>query len=192
MKITKAKSLENRARVVETAGALFRERGYDGVSVADLMSAAGLTHGGFYKHFGSKAELIAEASERGLTQKILDYQGIDLVNMVRSYISREHRDGRAEGCTLAALCSDAARQPASVQAAFEDGISRMLAAVGDTAVTAGADERTVRTQAIGMFAQMVGALVLSRSCPDDSPLVDEILQVCRDQTLAALTHQGNA
>lgn len=192
MKITKAKSLENRARVVETAAALFRERGYDGVSVADLMAAAGLTHGGFYKHFRSKVELLAEASERGLKQKMLDYQGMDLADIVRSYVSREHRDGRAHGCTMAALCSDAARQPASVQAAFENGISRMLAAVGDTAVTAGADEHKARTQAIVMFAQMVGALVLSRSCPDDSPLVNEILQVCRDQTLAALPHQGRA
>ena len=84
MKITKAQSQENRARIVETAAALFRERGYDGVSVADLMAAAGLTHGGFYKHFGSKADLMAEAAEHGLTQKMREYQGVDM----RGFVNR--------------------------------------------------------------------------------------------------------
>ena len=101
MKITKAQSQENRARIVETASALFRERGYDGVSVADLMLAAGLTHGGFYKHFESKAELMAEATAQGLQAKMHDYQGVDMQGFVNGYLSREHRDGRGDGGTLA-------------------------------------------------------------------------------------------
>lgn len=68
MKVSKEQVRENRLRVVETASALFRERGYDGVGVAELMSAAGLTHGGFYKHFGSKADLLAEAMRCGFAQ----------------------------------------------------------------------------------------------------------------------------
>lgn len=186
MKITKAQSLENRARVVETASALFRERGYDGVSVADLMLAAGLTHGGFYKHFDSKAELMAEATAHGLQTKMQDYQGVDMRGFVKGYLSREHRDDRAAGCTMAALSGDAARQPRSVQAAFESGIALMLAAIESGAAAAPDTPSTVRAQAIGLFAQMVGALVLSRACPDDSPLSNEILETCRAQILGAL------
>ncbi len=68
MKVSKEQVRENRNRIVETASELFRERGYDGVGVAELMSAAGLTHGGFYKHFGSKADLLAEAMNCGFAQ----------------------------------------------------------------------------------------------------------------------------
>jgi TetR/AcrR family transcriptional repressor of nem operon len=186
MKITKAQSQENRARIVETASALFRERGYDGVSVADLMLAAGLTHGGFYKHFGSKAELMAEATAHGLEAKMHDDQGVDMQGFVNSYLSRAHRDGRGDGCTLAALSGDAARQPAAVQAVFESGIGIMLAAVERSAMAADTTPAAARAQAIGLMAQMVGAMVLSRACPDDAPLSDEILDTCRAQILGAL------
>jgi TetR/AcrR family transcriptional repressor of nem operon len=186
MKITQAQSQENRARIVETASALFRERGFDGVSVADLMAAAGLTHGGFYKHFGSKADLMAEATEHGLAGKMREYEGVDMPGFVNRYVSREHRDGRGDGCTMAALCGDAARQAPAVQATFESGIASMLAAVERGAMAAGADQRAARAQAISVFAQMLGALVLSRACPDDSPLSDEILDTCRSQIHATL------
>ena len=69
MRVTKAQAQANRAHIVETASRLFRERGYDGVGVADLMAEAGFTHGGFYKHFGSKADLMAEAAACELTGK---------------------------------------------------------------------------------------------------------------------------
>jgi TetR/AcrR family transcriptional repressor of nem operon len=186
MKITKAQSQENRARIVETASALFRERGFDGVSVADLMAAAGLTHGGFYKHFGSKADLMAEATEYGLAAKMREYAGADMRGFVNRYVSREHRDGRGDGCTMAALCGDAARQDPAVQASFASGIASTLAAIERGAMAAGADQRAARAKAISLFSQMLGALVLSRACPDDSPLSDEILEACRSQVLAAL------
>lgn len=184
MKITKAQSQENRARVVETASALFRERGFDGVSVADLMDAAGLTHGGFYKHFGSKADLMAEATAHGLAAKMREYEGVDMPGFVNRYVSRAHRDHRGDGCAMAALCGDAARQSPAVQATFAAGIASMLAAVEGGALAAGADRAAARQAAISRFAQMLGALVLSRACPDDSPLADEILDVCRGQLLA--------
>jgi TetR/AcrR family transcriptional repressor of nem operon len=186
MKVTKAQSQENRSRIVETASALFREQGYDGVSVADLMAAAGLTHGGFYRHFGSKADLMAEAAGHGLDSKMREYTGVDMAGFVQSYLSREHRDSRGTGCTVAALAADAVRQPEAVQARFATGIARMLAAVQQGAVAAGADETSARALAIGQLSQMVGALVLSRACPSDAPLADEILAVCRDESLARL------
>src|SRR3954465_6805468 len=103
MKVTKTQVRENRARIVETASTLFCERGYDGVGVADLMAAAGFTHGGFYKHFGSKADLMTEASASGLSQTAAQAEGRDAAEFVERYVSREHRDGRGDGCTIAAL-----------------------------------------------------------------------------------------
>ena len=76
MKVSKEQVQENRRRIVQTAATLFRERGFDGVGVADLMSAAGLTHGGFYKHFASKADLMAEAMRCGFMQSAEDAQEI--------------------------------------------------------------------------------------------------------------------
>jgi len=177
----------NRARVVETASMLFRERGYDGIGVADLMKAAGLTHGGFYKHFGSKTDLMAESAACGMAQTVALTAGMDPAAFVRSYLSREHRDARANGCTIAALGADAARQPAAVRASFAAGIESMLAAqVCGAAPAAREGASHVRANAIDTMAHAVGAIVLSRACPDDSPLADEILTVCRDAILASL------
>jgi TetR/AcrR family transcriptional repressor of nem operon len=178
MKITKAQMAANRARVVETASALFRERGYDGIGVADLMSAAGLTHGGFYKHFGSKADLMAESAACGIAQTVEQSAGIDAATFARYYVSRAHRDARATGCTMAALGGDAARQPDTVRATFAEGIERLLASLGGV----GAD----RARTLDLLAHAVGAVVMSRACPDDSPLADEILATCRTAILASL------
>ena len=102
MKVTKAQAEANRAHVVATASQLFRERGFDGVGVADLMAAAGFTHGGFYKQFGSKADLIAESTACGIAQTVaLAGDGLEPAEFVSRYVSREHRDSRASGCTMA-------------------------------------------------------------------------------------------
>lgn len=184
MKVSKTQALENRARIVETASTLFRERGYDGVSVADLMAAAGFTHGGFYKHFGSKADLMAEAAACGFSQSAAKTAGADSTTILTEYLSRKHRDARGHGCTFAALSGDAARQPAAVRKTFADGIESQLATLEREAAALGQDaSRDARASGIATLAQVVGALVLSRACPDDSPLADEILEVCRTQIL---------
>ena len=77
MRVTRAQAEQNRAHIVTTASRLFRERGYDGVGVAELMAAAGFTHGGFYKHFRSKADLMAEASASGFAQTAARAEGVD-------------------------------------------------------------------------------------------------------------------
>jgi TetR/AcrR family transcriptional repressor of nem operon len=188
MRVTKAQAKQNRAHIVATAGRLFRERGFDGVGVADLMAAAGFTHGGFYKHFGSKADLMAEVSANGLSQNAAQAEGRDATEFVERYVTREHRDGRGDGCTIAALSGDAARQPGDIRKEFEAGIENLLTALqvasqGDT--LGDADGRAARTTMIDMLAHSVGAIVLSRACPDDSPLADEILDVCRKEILAS-------
>lgn len=186
MKVTKAQVEANRAHIVETASMLFRERGYDGVGVAELMATAGLTHGGFYRHFGSKAELLAEAAACGLakTKSLMD--GVEMADFISHYLSREHRDDRCGGCTLAALSGDAARQPDAIKATFATGLENMLADILAAGGARNEDaQQYARARAIDTVAHALGALVLSRACPDDAPLADEILDTCRAAILGS-------
>lgn len=184
MKVTKAQALENRARIIAVASELFRERGYDGVGVADLMAAAGFTHGGFYKHFGSKADLIAETAEYGLSQSITQSKSVDIRDFVTQYLSREHRDSRSDGCTMAALGGDAARQTDEIKSAFELGIENLLSSI--ECVDTDGNQANDRSAKLNLLSHLVGALVLSRACPNNSKLADEILDDCRSNILAEL------
>jgi TetR/AcrR family transcriptional repressor of nem operon len=188
MRITKEKKQENHDKIVSIASQMFRERGFDGVTVADLMERAGLTHGGFYNHFESKEALIAEASAKGFTETSGRYAGIALGDVIDAYISRHHRDARGQGCPAAALSGEAARLPEETRTVFGEGIAGLL-----EAVETGLEGRQgARAQAISMLAQAVGAVVLSRACPDTSGLADEILDVCRAACHAALAEPATS
>ncbi|MFW5399231.1 helix-turn-helix domain-containing protein [Yersinia sp. 1252 StPb PI] len=180
MKVSKEQVRENRMRIVETASELFRARGYDGVGVAELMSAAGLTHGGFYKHFGSKADLMAEAMSCGFTRSAESTAGVNREKFIQYYLSRQHRDDMGKGCVMSALGADTARQSESIKATFAAGIECQLSLLGD--------ENRTRADLIDTIAHLVGALVLSRACPDNSALADEILDVCRARILSQEVH----
>ncbi|MCR8718006.1 TetR/AcrR family transcriptional regulator [Pseudomonas syringae] len=187
MRVTKAQAQANRAHIVETASIQFREHGYDGVGVADLMAAAGFTHGGFYKHFGSKSDLMAESAACSISKTAEQSKDIDPAQFIEYYLSREHRDNPGTGCTMAALSADAARQSDAVKATFANGIESLLAAsVAAGAHTDDKKQQQARAYTIDMFAHALGAVLLSRSCPDDSPLADEILKVCRAKMQAQL------
>ena len=175
MKVSKEQVRENRTRIVETASELFRERGYDGVGVAELMSAAGLTHGGFYKHFGSKADLMAEAMSCGFTRSAESTAGVDREKFIEYYLSRQHRDDMGKGCVMSALGTDTARQSESIKATFAAGLEHQLEVLGT--------ESGTRADLINTMARLVGAMVLSRACPDNSVLADEILDACRRELL---------
>ncbi|MBU9839303.1 TetR/AcrR family transcriptional regulator [Rahnella aceris] len=175
MKVSKEQVRENRTRIVETASELFRERGFDGVGVAELMSAAGLTHGGFYKHFGSKADLMAEAMNCGFTRSAESTVGVGREKFIEYYLSRPHRDDMGKGCVMSALGADTARQSESIRETFAAGIERQLAVLEN--------EHETRADLIDTIAHLVGALILSRACPDNSALADEILDVCRMRLL---------
>ncbi|PHN26736.1 TetR/AcrR family transcriptional regulator [Pseudomonas sp. ICMP 561] len=184
MKVTKQQAQANRAHIVETASALFRERGYDGVGIADLMAAAGFTQGGFYKHFGSKADLMAEAAACGISQSASLTASTSVKEFMEFYLSREHRDNRATGCTMAALCADAARKEEEVRATFAAGIETQLAVLRDGAGQSEDEDSTqARAWRLAIMAQALGAIVLSRACPDDSPLADEVLAASREAIL---------
>ncbi|WP_191630158.1 TetR/AcrR family transcriptional regulator [Pseudomonas fluorescens] len=188
MRVTKAQAQANREHIVETASELFRERGFDGVGVSDLMAAAGFTHGGFYKHFGSKADLMAEASASGLFKSLEGAESLDIPGFIDVYVTREHRDGRGSGCTMAALCGDAARQSDDLKATFAEGIEHTLQTLGDKYPTRpDAASGEGRKKMIDLLSRAVGAIILSRACPDDSALADEILEVCRAEMFASLS-----
>jgi TetR/AcrR family transcriptional repressor of nem operon len=176
LRITREKKQENHDRIVAIASRMFRERGFDGVGVADLMQQAGMTHGGFYNHFASKEALIAEAAAKGFLETSERYAGHDVGDVIDAYISRTHRDARGLGCPATALSGDAARLPQDTRSVFGDGIAGLLAALEGSLAGRHPDPRA---QAISLLAQAVGAVVLSRACPDDSALADEILDTCR-------------
>ena len=133
MKVSREQAAENRERIVQVAAKLFRERGFDGIGVADLMKAAGLTHGGFYGHFASKEDLAAEASGRAL-EELSQYWSTVIekapdeafLKIVNRYLSEGHRDAPGGGCLVAALGSDVGRQARPVRRVVTAGIEAFI------------------------------------------------------------------
>ncbi len=176
MKVSREQAAENRARVVEVAGKLFRENGFDGVGVADIMKGAGLTHGGFYGQFGSKDALAAEAAAQTLDRSIARWtrlaEGRDpLGAIVTSYLARTHRDSPGSGCAMAALSAQAARQPNPVRGTFTAALNGF---VGILAKLMPGSPVARRRKALATMSGLVGAVILSRAV-NDAALSDEIL-----------------
>ncbi|HEY2379528.1 MAG TPA: TetR/AcrR family transcriptional regulator [Gemmatimonadaceae bacterium] len=184
MKVTREKAAENRAALVREAGRLFRERGIDGVGVAEVSKAAGLTHGALYAQFSSKEALAAEALAAGLETsgarlaKIVERPDASLGDLLDYYVSRRHRDDLAFGCPLAASASEIARQDRSVSARFVEGFERMTAAVEATLVDLPPETRHQR--ALTIVAAEIGAIAVARaSAKSDLGLSNEILAAAR-------------
>jgi TetR/AcrR family transcriptional regulator, transcriptional repressor for nem operon len=178
MKVSREEAAANRDRIVDVASRLFREKGFQGIGVADLMKAAGLTHGGFYGHFQSKDQLAEEASGRAAARSsrhwvdIAEKAGDDaFAAIVRSYLSEERLAG--PGCIFAALGSDAARQSKSIRRVFSEGLEALMGILAE--VMSGRSKVEKRRRSIAAFSEMVGALVLARSVADPA-LAKEILQ----------------
>ncbi|MBK3399198.1 MULTISPECIES: TetR family transcriptional regulator [Methylobacterium] len=173
MRVSREQFQENRRRILEAAGRLFREKGFSAVTVAEVMEAAGLTHGGFYGHFTSKEDLAAQALAQALAPAPREPGAApDLAGFVAAYLSAAHRDRPGGGCALAALSGEAARQPAPVRRAFTDGFEARLARMQE------ALPEGDRAAALAAVASLVGALVLARAV-DDPALSDEILAATR-------------
>ena len=178
MRVTREQAEANREQILEVAGQLFRERGYDGIGVADIMKRAGLTHGGFYGHFPSKDDLAAETTARvlarnGWLQRMTGKAHPSMTDVIRRYLTTRHRDNAGHGCLLAALGSDVARQPRSVRRAFTEGLLRRVDAV--TQLMPGRAAAAKRQTALALMAGLVGALTLARAV-DDPLLSGEILE----------------
>lgn len=189
MRVSREQAAENRERVVREASRLFRERGFDGIGVADLMKQAGLTHGAFYGQFGSKDALMAEACARALTESLRYWEkriaaaGKDgLATVVAKYLSPAHRDHPGSGCAFAALGAEAARHTPAVRQAMGAGLMPLVDELARLLPEQPGSDR--RQQALAAFAGMVGALVLARAV-DDAALSDEILRATAASITAA-------
>ncbi|MFF7593707.1 TetR/AcrR family transcriptional regulator [Streptomyces mirabilis] len=185
-RVSQAQAQENRQRVVATASRLFREKG-TAVSVADLMKAAGLTHGGFYKQFGSKEDLVDEAIAHAFDEQAAhsavapEEQAGEREaarrTLIEDYLSVWHRDHPGEGCPVSGFAADLGREPGQAARAHDvyiNGVRNRAArlATGDD-------------DGMAQFCTMVGALVLARATRGN-PISEELLRAAR----TALTESG--
>ncbi|GAB2890709.1 TetR/AcrR family transcriptional regulator [Paralcaligenes ginsengisoli] len=187
-RVSREQTQKNRAVIENVSARLFREQGFNGVSVADLMAAAGLTHGGFYGHFSSKDELTDVACAAAFKQssqrrnersnKHADPRHA-LHAHVDHYLSTWHRDHTGNGCPAVALAGDVAREPADkpVHRTYAAGVEGMADSLTTLFEASGAPQP--RSQALATLATLVGAQVLARATRG-SPLSDDILAAARE------------
>ena len=172
MRVSRVQAEENRQTVINVASRLFREHGFDGIGLKDLMEGAGLTQGAFYKQFASKEDLAAHASRRAMERAFNRFSAAGAANpddplgaAIALYLSTEHREERMDGCPVVALGSDAARQSVGVKASFEAGIRKYLETL--EGLVGGANGEDATDRAMATFSTMVGALTLSRAVNDE-------------------------
>ncbi|MGE8188063.1 TetR/AcrR family transcriptional regulator [Pseudomonas sp. NPDC086278] len=186
----------NREIIVEAATRLFRERGLHGISVVDVMAAAGLTHGGFYGHFESKEALAKEASGRAFEQsaerwkeRIAAHDDNEAArrSLIEPYLSVASRDNPGESCPVAAFAGDMCHEAADsgLRQTFMEGIDRLLKSYGS--LLDSGDAEADRQRALVEYSLMVGALTLARATRGDA-VSDEILDAAR----TFLTAQGSS
>ena len=190
MRVSRIQAAENRQTVINVASRLFRERGFDGIGLKDLMKGAGLTQGGFYKQFASKEDLAAEASRRALESASRRWSDAAAENpddplgaVIAFYLSADHREEKMDGCPIVALGSDAARQGSDVKAAFEAGIKAHLEVLGR--LIAETDGEESKGKAMAILTTMVGALTLSRVVNDPN-LAQALLEAAAKQVREAV------
>ena len=172
MKKSKIEAAETRRRIIKTAAAEFRRKGIGGAGVNDVMAAAGLTHGGFYRHFASKDQLVAEACAAAMgsveeTNKAsaclaLGKDGLEAI--LADYLSTDHRDNPSEGCVLAGLGSELARSDDKTRAAVTAGFLRLVDAFAQQ--YPGMKPQAARARALVAVSAMIGAITMSRIVTD--------------------------
>jgi TetR/AcrR family transcriptional repressor of nem operon len=189
MRVSRTQAAGNRQKVINVASRLFRKRGFDGIGLKDLMEAAGLTQGAFYKQFKSKEDLAAQASRRALESAALRWSDEAAANpedplgaVLGWYLSMKHREEVMDGCPIVALGSDAARQSSDVKASFEAGIRVQLELLGR--LLGETDSEEPNDKAMTTLSTMIGALILSRTVNDER-LSERILQAAANSVQSA-------
>ncbi|AZO07457.1 MULTISPECIES: TetR/AcrR family transcriptional regulator [unclassified Mesorhizobium] len=190
MRVSRNQAEQNRQTVIDVASRLFREHGFDGIGLKDLMKGAGLTQGAFYKQFASKEDLAAQASRRAMESSAHRWAEAtaskpeDPVGaVIEFYLSSGHRGERMDGCPVVALGSDAARQGSDVKASFETGIRKYLDLLGGW--VGDARQGDSRDKAMAILSTMVGAVILSRAVNDEG-LSEQFLQAAAESIRAGL------
>jgi TetR/AcrR family transcriptional regulator, transcriptional repressor for nem operon len=188
-RVCRAETEKNRAAIRQASSRLFREQGLH-ASLNDVMSAAGLTHGGFYGHFGSKDELAAEACAAAFSESVVRWRqrigdaadpAAARIALIEGYLAAQNRAAIGTGCPIAALATDVAREAAGkpVRGAFHAGLERLIEMLTEVEPRpAGA----ARTKALAELSTLVGAMVLARAT-DATPLSDELLRAAASSLL---------
>ncbi|KAB8307073.1 TetR/AcrR family transcriptional regulator [Rahnella sp. Lac-M11] len=180
-----------RERIVKEAAKAIRAKGPLQVSVAGVMSKAGLTHGGFYAHFASKDALIEAAIQQMFNQVMLRWeknnQGLtaqqQLAGYIDFYLSPWHRDNRAQGCPVSALASETPRMSAPCQAEFARGIERIRGMIIRQLTEMGVEDP--QTTAVSVSSELMGSLSLAR-CEPDREASDALLESAKKALMARL------
>jgi TetR/AcrR family transcriptional repressor of nem operon len=180
MRYPAAETAEKHRKIILEASRLFRERGFSGVSVAEIMQATGLTHGPFYNHFPSKEDLLAKSLEQGMRSTLVGIEQVGHSTKRREeyldrYLSVAHRDAPGTGCTIAALAADI-RQRSDVKQTFTAHLKAVIEKLAST--FSWRSKRAARGDSIRILSTMVGALILARAV-DDQAFSKEILREAR-------------
>lgn len=180
---SQAEKAASRERVLRIAARKVRAEGVTRPGVAELMKEAGLTHGGFYKHFASRDDLIAQAAARALAEGSAKMEKAaqknkqePLTGLIDAYLAKQHRDAPATGCALVTLGAAAGRSDQRFKAAYEKQVRTYLDLIAGFAD----DEEEARAEAVLTLSALVGAVLLSRAVADPE-FSDEILEVVADQ-----------
>ncbi|MBB3444611.1 TetR/AcrR family transcriptional regulator [Sinorhizobium sp. B11] len=183
MRVTREKFAENREKILTAASVLFRENGFDGVGVADIMKAAGLTHGGFYGHFESKDDLALEVSrkliervEERWRELIVGHPDRPLQALLDHYIHWRTVDDPGGSCVFASLIQEVSRSEGAVRATFSEGLSTLVDVLKE--VVPGATEEERRANATTTLSSMMGAVILARAV-EDRALAEQFLVTMR-------------
>ena len=179
-------------RIVSVAARAIRRKGYHGTGVADIMKEAGLTHGAFYAHFGSREAMLAEAAAQACAQSAATVAGVvagepasqAMATVLKAYLSRQHAEGIETGCPLAALGSETSRQSPEVRRISTRYVKEMVDLIARQSPQWGQPE--THEQALVILSTMVGALVLARAV-DDAALSDSLREAALKHLLPAET-----
>jgi TetR/AcrR family transcriptional regulator, transcriptional repressor for nem operon len=172
MRKSNAETAETRQRIVDVAARAFRSKGIQATGVADIMSAAGLSHGGFYRHFDSKDQLVAEACEAGIGDVIgtLGAAAGELTGkeafqaIVAAYVSESHRDAPEHGCPLAGMGSELAHADDDTRAAAARGFDQIVDVMA--AHIRRRHRGAARSEAVFALSAMIGAITMARIIGD--------------------------
>jgi TetR/AcrR family transcriptional regulator, transcriptional repressor for nem operon len=204
--VSREQAAENRRAIVAAATRLFRERGVEAVGLSELMKHAGFTQGGFYNHFESKADLVAEvlasaiaegnAEFAKMARAPVDESTTALRRYINWYLSQAHRDNIDHGCPVTGFAGDAPRLGAGAQSHFagglDDQITILAGLIAESGLAAAGERRTLRERAINLHCEMLGALVLSRSVAQAAQAFsNEILENARRHVLASLDERSS-
>ncbi len=180
MRVSREEAARNREKVVQAASRKFRDHGYDGIGVAGVMEAAGLTHGGFYKQFEDKEALIVEATAHALASNLEKWRevvanasGDPCRALLDWYLQKGHIKYVADGCTYAALAAEVPRHGTELRRAFERGLEETISSLMAEIKDRKSDDE--RADAIRTLSLMVGSLILARAV-NSRALAEEILE----------------